>query len=123
MMQHTQTHDKQTRSQSSSLSPTLSPSSICELEFSHHLSRQQQQKQKQQSNQSKGGDSSDEEITCLPPTQQEPPLLKELHLTQDEFEALQGFGRFQRTPVIMDSFRDLASVVHIEPNPERQNCM
>ncbi|KAI8884246.1 hypothetical protein K501DRAFT_248239 [Backusella circina FSU 941] len=49
----------------------------------------------------------------------EQPPLKELHLTQDEFEALQGFGRFKQTPVLMDSFRDLAAVVHIEPNPSR----
>ncbi|KAI8097887.1 uncharacterized protein B0P05DRAFT_522501 [Gilbertella persicaria] len=48
-----------------------------------------------------------------------PPLLKELHLTQDEFEALQGFGRFKHTPIFIDSFRDLASVVYIEPNPIR----
>ncbi|KAI9472244.1 MAG: hypothetical protein EXX96DRAFT_583369, partial [Benjaminiella poitrasii] len=48
-----------------------------------------------------------------------PPLLKELHLTQDEFEALQGFGRFKHTPIFIDSFRDLASVVYIEPNPVR----
>lgn len=48
-----------------------------------------------------------------------PEPLKELHLTQDEFEALQGFGRFRETPIFMDSFRDLASVVYIEPNPSR----
>ncbi|KAI8365518.1 hypothetical protein BD560DRAFT_332546 [Blakeslea trispora] len=47
------------------------------------------------------------------------PPLKELHLTQDEFEALQGFGRFRHTPIFIDSFRDLASVVYIEPNPTR----
>ncbi|CEP15658.1 hypothetical protein [Parasitella parasitica] len=47
------------------------------------------------------------------------PILKELHLTQDEFEALQGFGRFKHTPIFIDSFRDLASAVYIEPNPVR----
>ncbi|KAI8983450.1 hypothetical protein BDB01DRAFT_790804 [Pilobolus umbonatus] len=46
-------------------------------------------------------------------------LLGELHLTQDEFEAIQGFGRFRHTPIIIESFRGLASVVYIEPNPTR----
>ncbi|CAO3648591.1 unnamed protein product [Mucor fragilis] len=56
-----------------------------------------------------------------PPTNTTPPspLLKELHLTQDEFEALQGFGRFKHTPIFIDSFRDLASAVYIDPNPVR----
>ncbi|KAF1799704.1 hypothetical protein FB192DRAFT_1285125 [Mucor lusitanicus] len=53
--------------------------------------------------------------TTTPPS----PLLKELHLTQDEFEALQGFGRFKHTPIFIDSFRDLASAVYIDPNPVR----
>ncbi|KAK4511139.1 uncharacterized protein ATC70_012351 [Mucor velutinosus] len=53
--------------------------------------------------------------TTTPPA----PLLKELHLTQDEFEALQGFGRFKHTPIFIDSFRDLASAVYIDPNPVR----
>jgi hypothetical protein len=57
-------------------------------------------------------------VTDLCESSEQPPL-KELHLTQDEFEALQGFGRFKQTPVLMDSFRDLAAVVHIEPNPSR----
>ncbi|KAG2228974.1 hypothetical protein INT48_008687, partial [Thamnidium elegans] len=60
---------------------------------------------------SSSADSSDEESSI------NIPILKELHLTQDEFEALQGFGRFKHTPIFIDSFRDLASVVYIEPNP------
>ncbi|KAG0734257.1 hypothetical protein G6F57_007296 [Rhizopus arrhizus] len=51
--------------------------------------------------------------------EQQPVLLKELHLTQDEFEALQGFGRFKHTPILIDSFRELAQVVYIEPSPVR----
>ncbi|CEI85794.1 hypothetical protein G6F70_007463 [Rhizopus microsporus] len=54
---------------------------------------------------------------CQP--KQEKGLLKELHLTQDEFEALQGLGQFRHTPIFIDSFRDLAQVVYIEPNPVR----
>ncbi|KAF7728908.1 hypothetical protein EC973_005303 [Apophysomyces ossiformis] len=44
---------------------------------------------------------------------------KEIHLTQDEFEALQAFGRFHYTPVYYDSLRDLASIACIEPSPDK----
>ncbi|OAD75109.1 C2H2-type zinc finger transcription factor [Phycomyces blakesleeanus NRRL 1555(-)] len=45
---------------------------------------------------------------------------KTIHLTMDEFEALQGFGRFRYTPVYYDSLRDLASMAMIEPTPARK---
>ncbi|KAI9022725.1 hypothetical protein CLU79DRAFT_750409 [Phycomyces nitens] len=45
---------------------------------------------------------------------------KAIHLTMDEFEALQGFGRFRYTPVYYDSLRDLASRALIEPTPARK---
>ncbi|KAI8979318.1 hypothetical protein BDF20DRAFT_820337 [Mycotypha africana] len=91
MMQHTQTH-KATRSKRSQAINYDESNSSC---GSHKMAVHQ---------------------LCAKP--QQPPL-KELHLTQAEFEALQGFGRFKHTPVFIDSFRDLASVVYIEPNPVR----
>jgi hypothetical protein len=95
MMQHTQTH-KLTRSKSP---PTLISSSSTSTTSSQY----------------EPIDSDEESIKSL--CKLAP--LKELHLTQDEFEALQGFGRFRHTPIFIDSFRDLASVVYIEPNPVR----
>lgn len=131
MMQHTQTH-KATRSKSPSStlsmsSSTSTTSSIYEPELTPELTL---------SNSHQLIDSSDEDhsingsypttspslsssATTTTTTTQTPPLMKELHLTQDEFEALQGFGRFKHTPIFIDSFRDLASVVYIEPNPVR----
>ncbi|KAI9273640.1 hypothetical protein BY458DRAFT_508457, partial [Sporodiniella umbellata] len=91
MMQHTQTHRSSSRT-SQSPTPTITDVS------------------------SSSSIASDEETNIVPLCQPTTPL-KELHLTQDEFEALQGFGRFQHTPVFIDSFRDLAQVVYIEPNP------
>lgn len=42
-----------------------------------------------------------------------------IHLTKDEYEALEGFGRFRYpsspSSVFFDSLKDLASNVHIEP--------
>ncbi|CAO3681194.1 unnamed protein product [Rhizopus stolonifer] len=91
MMQHTQTH-RNVRQQSPHERVELTPAA----------------------------DSSDEEQQIMPVAEIcQPTLLKELHLTQDEFEALQGFGRFKHTPIFIDSFRDLAQVVYIEPNPIR----
>ncbi|EIE80151.1 hypothetical protein G6F46_006749 [Rhizopus delemar] len=62
-----------------------------------------------------------QQLQQLQQRQQTPPpaLLRELWLTQDEFEALQGFGLFQQKPVIIDSFQGLAQAVYIEPNPSR----
>lgn len=124
MMQHTQTHKTtRTKSPSSIISSSSSITSISssastissntyEPENTPEFITQQQNNQH--------ADSSDEEgpIVCISPSQPKP-ILKELHLTQDEFEALQGFGRFKHTPIFIDSFRDLASVVYIEPNPVR----
>lgn len=42
--------------------------------------------------------------------------MNNIHLTKDEYEALEGFGRFRHSPsVFFDSLKDLASTVHIEP--------
>jgi hypothetical protein len=130
MMQHTQTH-KATRSKSpsstvSSNSSTSSLSSnLYEPENTPEFILQQQQQQKCDSSDEEGGPGpavrklsvSKLLAASQPPSTQ--PVLKELHLTQDEFEALQGFGSLKHTPIFIDSFRDLASVVYIEPNPVR----
>jgi hypothetical protein len=107
MMQHTQTH-KLTRSKSPSLPPTLISSSSSTSTISSQYEPE-----------ATPIDSSDEEGPIKSICKLSPSPLKELHLTQDEFEALQGFGRFRHTPIFIDSFRDLASVVYIEPNPVR----
>ncbi|KAI8372011.1 hypothetical protein EDC96DRAFT_501270 [Choanephora cucurbitarum] len=102
MMQHTQTH-KLTRSKTSKClkyEPETTPDFAPSAESSDEEGPQRNDKM------------------SLDQLCQSPPL-KELHLTQDEFEALQGFGRFRHTPIFIDSFRDLASVVYIEPNPIR----
>ncbi|GAA5806262.1 hypothetical protein EDC94DRAFT_283388 [Helicostylum pulchrum] len=124
MIQHTQTH-KATTTRSKSPSPTISSSSsvtsiasssnssIYEPESTPEFITQQQNMHHHHTQQQQQTDSSDEESSI------NIPILKELHLTQDEFEALQGFGRFKHTPIFIDSFRDLASVVYIEPNPVR----
>lgn len=122
MIQHTQTH-KSTRSKSpSSTISSSSASSVTSLSSSSSNSIYEPENTpefiiQQQNNHHNQADSSDEESSINLP--QSKPILKELHLTQDEFEALQGFGRFKHTPVFIDSFRDLASVVYIEPNPVR----
>ena len=103
MMQHTQTH-KLTRSKPSKClkyEPETTPDFTPSAESSDEEGPQRNDKM-----------SLDQLCQSSPP-------LKELHLTQDEFEALQGFGRFRHTPIFIDSFRDLASVVYIEPNPIR----
>ncbi|KAI8639763.1 hypothetical protein BD408DRAFT_349307 [Parasitella parasitica] len=92
MMQHTQTHKSQLRTSTIKYEPETTPEFVM-------------------SSNTTAADSSDEEGPLI--------ILKELHLTQDEFEALQGFGRFKHTPIFIDSFRDLASAVYIEPNPVR----
>lgn len=124
MIQHTQTH-KATRSKSpsstisstSSLSSASSVTSISSSSSSTYEPENTPEFLIQQQNNHLQTDSSDEESSITLPESK--PLLKELHLTQDEFEALQGFGRFKHTPIFIDSFRDLASVVYIEPNPVR----
>jgi hypothetical protein len=41
--------------------------------------------------------------------------MPDVQLTKDEFEALEGFGRFGRTPsVYLDSLRDLALIANID---------
>lgn len=45
------------------------------------------------------------------------PAKERIHLTQDEFEALEGFARFRGTPCFYESLRDLAAVACIEPRP------
>ncbi|ORZ02635.1 hypothetical protein BCR43DRAFT_519923 [Syncephalastrum racemosum] len=47
---------------------------------------------------------------CNEQCQEEPSV----HLTQDEFEALEGFALFRESPIFEQSLRDLASVAHIE---------
>ncbi|KAI8370440.1 uncharacterized protein BYT42DRAFT_480885, partial [Radiomyces spectabilis] len=42
---------------------------------------------------------------------------KQVHITQDEFEALQGFSCFRHTETFIDSLRSLAATARIEPNP------
>jgi hypothetical protein len=114
MMQHTQTHKTSRGKSTFSTLSMSSPSPLYEPENTPDYNKQV--------------DSSDEESSVITTTTTtssssttttSEPLLKELHLTQDEFEALQGFGRFKHTPIFIDSFRDLASVVYIEPNPVR----
>lgn len=108
MMQHTQTH-KLTRSKtakSSKYEPETTPEFTPSAESSDEEGPQRCDKM------------SLDRLCQTSSTLPSPPL-KELHLTQDEFEALQGFGRFRHTPIFIDSFRDLASVVYIEPNPTR----
>lgn len=122
MMQHTQTH-KTTRSKSPS-SIISSSSSITSISSSASITSSNTYEPENTpefitQQQNIHADSSDEEGPILSSPSQPKPLLKELHLTQDEFEALQGFGRFKHTPIFIDSFRDLASVVYIEPNPVR----
>ncbi|KAI8880509.1 hypothetical protein K501DRAFT_335326 [Backusella circina FSU 941] len=49
---------------------------------------------------------------CNPPKNEGMP---DVQLTKDEFEALEGFGRFRHTPsVFLDSLRDLASIANID---------
>ncbi|KAI7888032.1 uncharacterized protein EV154DRAFT_545116 [Mucor mucedo] len=122
MMQHTQTH-KTTRSKSpssiiSSSSSVTSISSSASTISSNTYEPENTPEFITQQQHSLHADSSDEEGPIISSPSPKP-LLKELHLTQDEFEALQGFGRFKHTPIFIDSFRDLASVVYIEPNPVR----
>lgn len=125
MMQHTQTHKVTTRSKSPS-STISSNSSLYEPESTPEFMTQQQQRGGNSSSDEEGSMTSSRrlsvnELCAIPPppqqAQQQP--LKELHLTQDEFEALQGFGSLKHTPIFIDSFRDLASVVYIDPNPVR----
>ncbi|KAI9270474.1 hypothetical protein BDA99DRAFT_321385 [Phascolomyces articulosus] len=44
-------------------------------------------------------------------------LCNPIHLTLDEFEALEGFARFRETPLFYESLRDLANIACIEPKP------
>ncbi|KAI7848146.1 hypothetical protein BDC45DRAFT_524139 [Circinella umbellata] len=44
-------------------------------------------------------------------------LCNPIHLTLDEFEALEGFARFRETPLFYESLRDLANIAYIEPKP------
>ncbi|KAI9474326.1 hypothetical protein BDB00DRAFT_860632 [Zychaea mexicana] len=50
-------------------------------------------------------------------------LCNPIHLTLDEFEALEGFARFRETPLFYESLRDLATIACIEPKPSSaQHC-
>ncbi|KAI7900305.1 uncharacterized protein BX663DRAFT_518210, partial [Cokeromyces recurvatus] len=119
MMQHTQTH-KSTRNKSPHSSNTETTTTISNYSKNSISNMNTATYEKVpkfiMSNHHMDSSLSSSTATSSVPS---PPLLKELHLTQDEFEALQGFGRFRHTPIFIDSFRDLASVVYIEPNPAR----
>ncbi|KAI8150183.1 hypothetical protein BJV82DRAFT_586178 [Fennellomyces sp. T-0311] len=106
MMQHTQTHRpthqrKQQQDQQTYQGGLMSPVSLGSPEQPHWED-----------------DESDEDV----PKQRRlsvADLCNPIHLTLDEFEALEGFARFRETPLFYESLRDLANVACIEPRPSQ----